>query len=274
MPVYLDVDRRLVDTMEVDDTKHDWHPGNVAAAKLFRCVECLRDIEEHLENISTAKALDKKKRRAKLCTTALHSLAGCVRDLLNDCENNPDTSKSVPAQFAKLIPSMRSELLRNIPIGKDGLLATVRDKTAAHVDKSLGSYETSRLMKRLELHEVGLWLDVAIAILCEVLKLPVYYWTCESPIPGAIRMLMCEPFLLTLRIEENEIAELLATHAIKRSPKQDVSDLVIRVVNASRFLFRPGDPQIRAFYGAGLSDGWASSAHFLSGLDIDGKSTA
>lgn len=269
MPVYADIERHLIDPTGVDDSEHDWHPDNAAAQKLFRCVECMRDVQEQVEHIETAKAADKRKRRAKMLATPLHSLASCLRDLLNDCLSNPDTTKKMPADAHRLIPEMLAALSQHVPVGKDRLLSQVRDKAAAHVDKTFSPRETRELIKKLELHELGLWLDVMLGILCELLKLPIYFWSCASPLPGAIRIMTCEPFLVTMRVEDGRITELLATHAVARSPKSDVSDLIMKVVNGSRFMFRPDDPQIQGFYEASITDAWARTAGSLSRFPVD-----
>ena len=49
LPIYADQVRRLVDAA-TELQPHNWRPANVAAQKLFRCVECLRDIEVILKS--------------------------------------------------------------------------------------------------------------------------------------------------------------------------------------------------------------------------------
>ncbi len=276
MPIYADIERHLLDPVGVDDAKHHWSPSNSAAGKLFRCVECLRDVREQIEHIANAKVKDKQKRRAKMLTTPLHSLAVCVRDLLNDCSSNPDTVKSMPADAHKLLPAMLAALTRHVPVGKDRLLSQVRDKTAAHVDKSIRPFQARELIRKLELHDLGLWLDVSIGILCELLKLPIYSWGCESLEANVIRVMMCEPFLVTMRVEDEQVVELMGVHMVARSPKRDVSDLIIEIVNDSRFMFRPNDPQIKGWVKGPLSETWANTVECFSHLGeaVEEKPTA
>ncbi|HEY5346063.1 MAG TPA: hypothetical protein VIK62_06940, partial [Verrucomicrobiae bacterium] len=53
-PIYADEIRKLVDvTTEYDP--QSWNPANVAAKKLFSCVECLRDIDVLLQTAGRLK---------------------------------------------------------------------------------------------------------------------------------------------------------------------------------------------------------------------------
>lgn len=259
MPIYLDIDRKLLDTADVDETQHDWHPGNSAAHKLYRCVECLRDVEGLLEGGSHLENATKKRRKAKAILTPLYSLAECTVDLLNDCESNPDTVRKLQGNVTKLISQLRLLLLQHIPIGKGGLLLRLRNKTSAHIDKTLSPAEVHKLIGALELHEIGMWLHTSISVLCDLLKLPIYFWTCESKYPDVTRLLACEPFLVSFRCNKGEIVELIAVHMVKRPPRADIRDLMLEVVDRSKWLFRPTDTQIRGFYEDDNTDFWARS---------------
>jgi hypothetical protein len=259
LPIYLDIERKLMDSVHIDDTKHEWQPGNDAAHKLYRCVECLRDLLELLEDARHLQNSTKRRRRAKLLFTPLHSLAECVLDLLNDCESNPDTVQKMPAGATKLISELRKLFLQNVPIGKDGLLSKLRDKTSAHVDKGLWPSEARKLIATPELHEIGFWLDTSVSVLCDLLKLPVYFWSCESPYPDVVRIMMCEPMLVSMRLKDGKMTQLVGVHFVKRSPREDVNDLIFKVVEQSRWLFRPGDTQIRSFDLDGKDTPWAKS---------------
>jgi len=71
--------------------------------------------------------------------------------------------------------------------------------------------------------------------------------------------MMCEPFLVSMRIDQNgRITEFLGMHVAK-SPRKEIGDLVIATVEASRWMFRPEDPQISGFYFDQTTDLWAQS---------------
>lgn len=76
MPIYLDpFDREVADSLSEGEAEANaWYPSNKAAQKLWRCLECLRDIDELLEEAIHLKNATKKKRRLKIAITPLHSL--------------------------------------------------------------------------------------------------------------------------------------------------------------------------------------------------------
>jgi len=85
-PVYADQVRKLAD-IATDVQPQTWKPANVAAKKLFRCVECLRDLEVLLQTAGRSKSKVKRRRKLKILLTPLHSLVETIRDLANDLEN-------------------------------------------------------------------------------------------------------------------------------------------------------------------------------------------
>lgn len=259
LSVYGDVPRKLCDIAELDETEHEWQPGNRAAQKLFRCVECLRDVLEILISANQSKATEKKRRKIKILFTPLNSLTEATLDLLNDIESNPSTYQHLQTGATKLVSQLRTRLREEVPFGKNGLLSEVRNKVAAHVDHSLCPNQARELIKKAELHKVGKWIDANISVLSDVLKLSIYWWTCDSPSDNVMRLISAEPFLVTFRTENEEIVELLAIHLITNSPRQDVFDLMAEVVSYSRWLFRPGDVQIRGFTLDGPNECWAQT---------------
>src|ERR1035437_8427428 len=259
MPIYSDIERQLTDTVKFDNEDHAWIPGNQAAHKLFRCIECLRDIQGILEAAGAVSNVDRRRRLIKSLYTPLKSFAGCLFDLLNECESNPETVKKMPKGGTRLIPHLKKLLNQHLPIGKNGLLSLLRDKTGAHVDGALQASEARALQKKAELHEVGFWLHICITVFYDLLKLPVYFWSCPSEHPGFIGIMMCEPFLVSMKIgEDGRIKELVGTH-IATSPRKEIGDLVLATVEQSRGMFRPGDRQNRDFYCDQPGDSWAQS---------------
>ena len=259
MPIYSDIERQLTDTIKFDNEDHAWIPGNQAAHKLFRCVECIRDIKGILEAAGATADVDKRRRLTKNLYTPLKSFVDCLFDLLNECESNPETVKKMPEGGTKLIPQLKHLLNQHLPIGKNGLLSSLRDKTAAHVDGSLWASEARALQKKAALHEVGFWLHISITVFCDLLKLPIYFWSCPSELPDVIRIMMCEPFLVSMKVgEDGRIKELVATH-MATSPRKEIGDLVLATIEQSRWMFRPQDRQIKSLYFDQHGDSWAQS---------------
>jgi hypothetical protein len=81
VPIYADQIRQLVDAA-TELQPQNWQPANVASQKLFRCVECLRDIEVLLKSAGRSSNQVKRRRKLKIMLTPLHSLAEAVRDLV------------------------------------------------------------------------------------------------------------------------------------------------------------------------------------------------
>jgi len=263
LPIYFDVERDLVDPIDSEPSERDWQPGNRSCEKLFRCVEAFRDLKYVIESAQESQNSTKRRRRLKLLVTPLHSLATCVDDLLDDCIGNPDTRSKLSSEQVKSIVRMKDVMSRRVPFKCDGILARVRNKTAAHIDAALSPNEVRQLLNSISAHQLGFWMDVCVSIVCDLLKLPIYFWSCHSNYPNVIRLLAAEPILASFRLEDNEISEFVGAHLIRRSPRTLIANLVIDVVKSSRWLFRPIDPQIREFYYDERDSSWAQSLQNL-----------
>jgi hypothetical protein len=213
-PVYADQVRQLAD-IATGHQPQAWKPANVAAQKLFRCVECLRDIEILLQTAGRSKNIVKQRRKLKILHTPLHSLVEAIRDLANDLENNPDTVCRLPAGARELVPQLRSQLLQISAIEKGGLLSMTRDKIAAHVDRELSTEEMQVLLSQADSSQIGLWLHTCVGVLSDFIKLPVYFWSCEPDGEGSVRILFVEPFVVTLGLDSTGKANrLLDIHMV------------------------------------------------------------
>lgn len=262
-PVYADDVRKLAD-VATDLQPQTWKPANVAAQKLFRCVECLRDLELLLQTAGRLKNKTKQRRKLKIVLTPLHSLVEAIRDLANDLENNPDTVKRLPPDARQLIPQIRSQLLSISSIGKGSLLSATRNKISAHIDTELSAEDMRSLLNQAETPQVGLWLHSCISALTDFSKLPVYFWSCEPNGEGSIRILFVEPFVVTLGLNaEGKADRILDIHLIPKPPRRDVLELMMRVVKNSKWMFGPSDPCIKNFVEDKPTDSWAKSLKCL-----------
>ena len=277
-PVYADAVRQLAD-VATQPQPQAWKPANVAAQKLFRCVECLRDLELLLQTASRLKSKVKQRRKLKIILTPLHSLVEAIRDLANDLENNPDTVKRLPPNARQLIPQIRSQLLSISSIGKGSLLSTTRNKLSAHIDRELSAEAMRVLLSQAETPQVGLWLHSCISVLTDFSKLTVYFWSCEPNGEGTIRILFVEPFVVTLGLNSDGKADrVIDVHLIPKPPRRDVLELMMRVVKNSKWMFGPTDPCIKSFIEDKPADSWAKSLKCLSPISgvqskDDGRST-
>lgn len=269
MPIYADQVRQLMDSA-TELQPHNWHPANVAAEKLFRCVESLRDIDELLKSAGRSKSVTKRRRKLKIMLTPLHSLAESIRNLLDDLECNPDSVCRLPPGARELLPHMRSELLRNVAIGRGGLLSTTRNKISAHIDKDLSSEEMRELLAQAEPAQVGFWLHACVSVFSDLIKLPVFFWSCDAEHKDAVRILFSEPFVVTLGIDPNgKVNSLLNIHLITQPPRYDIFRLLMKVVSNSKWMFGPSDQRITRFVEDGPGTPWAKSLDWLPKLGPD-----
>lgn len=262
-PVYADQVRKLADVADGHQPQA-WKPANVAAQKLFRCVECLRDLEVLLQTAGRTKNKGKQRRRLKLLHTPLYSLVEAIRDLANDLENNPDTVRQLPKGARQIVPQLRSQLLQISTVEKGGLLSTTRNKISAHIDRELSAEEMQSLLSQADPSQIGLWLHTCVAVLSDFIKLPVYFWACEPDGEGTMRVLFREPFVVTLGLDSmGKVNRLLDVHMLLSPPRHDVFELLVRVVKDSKWMFRPNASRITSFVEDQAGDSWAKSLQWL-----------
>ncbi len=266
VPIFADQTRQLIDSA-TELQPHNWQPANVAAEKLFRCIESLRDIDELLVSAKRSKNPVKRRRKLKILLTPLHSLAEDIRTLLNDLECNPDSYSRLPSGTRGLLPHMRSQLLRNVAIGSGGLLSTARNKISAHIDKDLSPEEMRELLALAEPAQVGLWLHACVSVISDLIKLPVFFWSCDAGRENAVRILFCEPFVVTMGIgADGKVSSLLDIHLIPKPPRYDVLKLLMKVVSSSKWMFGPNDQRIAEFIEDAPETPWAKSLDWLPHL--------
>lgn len=273
-PVYADARRKIAD-VATDYDPHAWHPANITAKKLFRCIESLRDIDSLLVDAGRSKSKDKIRRKLKILHTPVHSLVEGVRDLANDLENNPETVVRLPLNARQIIPKIRSQLLQISTIEKGGLLSTTRDKISAHVDKELSSEQMHQILNQANSAQIGLWVHTCISVLSDFIKLPVYFWSCHPDGERSLRIMFTEPFVVTLELDsQNTVTKLLDVHMMPQPPRYEMILLFKRVVKSSEWMFSSNDCRIINFAEDLSNDTWAKSLDWLpqmSGLS-PGKS--
>jgi len=263
--VYFDQDRQLTD-VATENRPETWKPANVAAQKLFRCIESLRDIEVLLPSAGRSKNKTKQRRQLKILHTPLHSLVEAIRDLANDLENNPDTVCRLPDGARQLIPQMKSQLLQISTIAKGGLLSLTRNKIAAHVDTGLSAEEMQILLSKADAPQIGLWLHTCVAVLADFIKLPVYFWSCECR-EHSVRILFNEPFVVTLGFDPSgRPNRLIDIHIPPQPPRREVAELMVKVVNVSKWMFGSRSVRVAHFEEDKPEDPLAKSLRWLPHL--------
>lgn len=246
MPIYLDpVDRNVADLfVEGKVDVDDWYPSNKAAHKLWRCLECLRDLDELLEGTGNQKNVIKKKRCLKIATTSLHSLVLALDDLLNDIQCNKETSELLSDKEVKQVKEISIQFSKMLPHDHKSPLSLVRNKLSAHVDKKIHPTEAREIANIITPSGFGRWLHICLHLVLDLTKLDIYYWGCNSSIDGHVQVMTNEPYLVTYKVDGNEIREIAGVHIAKNSPKSSIQNVVNSLVKNSQWMFKPGQPRI------------------------------
>jgi hypothetical protein len=246
LPIYLEpVDRKVADLVAEGEAEvNAWYPSNKAAHKLWRCLECLRDIDELLEEAIHLKSASKKKRRLKIAVTPLHSLILALDDLLNDIQSNKETSNQLTADQIKQINQISKQFGEMLPHDNKAPVSVLRNKLSSHVDKKLHPYEARAIADIISPSEFGRWLHICIHLVLDLTKLDIYTWTCDSPASGYVRFMTNEPFIVTFKTQGNELSALVGLHIAKSSPRNCIPTIVDSIIKHSEWMFKPNQPHI------------------------------
>lgn len=250
LPIYLDpTERGITNAMDAPKVDVDeWFPSNKASLKLWRCLESMLDIEEALEFTAQSKNTTKRKRKLKLAITPLHSLIGNIDDLLNDIENNKETKSQLKASDIEEIIRIHKEYDRVLPHDHKSTISTIRNKLSSHIDKQLQPPEAQELASSIDQHEFGRWLHICLHLILDLTKLDIYSWSCKSPSEEYVTLMTNEPFIVTIKLNGENGAELAALNISKSSPKNSIPKSVDRLLSLSQWMFRKDQPRISSLY--------------------------
>ena len=264
MPIFLDeTDRPIVDPLHSDTNAQTFRPANKPAKKLYQCIESMRDLLVLLKNIPTSKAVDKQRRKTKAIFTPLYSFVIALQSLMHDIQNNPDTKNHLPEGTDIIVDTMDRRFASIIPHGKSELLRVIRNRMSAHIDVDLDPAEAQALFSQATTPEIGLWLHTCVAVLCDLLKLPIYLWSCATSKPNEFGLTTpTEPIMMTFEIGDVRPKQITGCFII-RDPRTDVFNMAKDLVNASEWMFGPNDRRIRGFKEDGPNEPWAQSLETL-----------
>lgn len=255
MPIYHDTHARgIVDSLEQPSISKDWHPANAMAIKLWQCLEALRDIDITLEHVGSQKNATKKKRQLKQFSVPLHSFATCVVRLCDQIVGDPDASRWLKDGTTAQVSRIKAEFLDLVPIKHNGELSIIRNRIGGHIDSKLSPWSAEEILSREAVSSFGKWLHVCMHALLDLLKLDIYSWSVNSDVPGMIRLMTNEPFLVTLEVND-DINRIVAVNLSERSPRQAIVEVIDRIVKESQWMFKPGEPRIGRLE-EGRRDAW------------------
>jgi hypothetical protein len=248
MPIYLDpFDRGIANSMSEGEAEvNAWYPSNSAAQKLWRCLECLRDLEELLEEAVQQKNATKKKRRLKIAITPLHALISALDDLLNDILCNKETSRLMKVDEHGQINAIAKQFNLMLPHDRKAAVSVVRNKLSSHIDKKLHPNDARKIGDIISPSEFGRWLHICLHLVLDLTKLDIYWWACDPLVDGYVRLMQNEPFIVTFKVDNKELIEFAGLHIANGSPKNSIPSVVEALVKSSAWMFKPGQPRIGA----------------------------
>lgn len=271
LPIYFDdADRSIIDAIRADGKPHEeLYPSNPPAQKLHHCLEAMRDLLPLLETLAGTEAADKRRRQLKLLFTPLCSLVESILRLMHDIQCNPDTKHSLPPGTDALVARMEKMLDAAVPHRRNQLLRQIRNRMSAHVDSQTDPMAARALFAQAQASDVGRWLDALMTVLADLLKLPIYVWSCSSKDGRVVGLTAFgAPVITFFECDDGgHVVRIAGMYLMKRDPRTEVFDLLRALIESSRWMFRPNDPQIQGFRRDGSTDSWAQSLMTLRELE-------
>jgi len=247
MPICLDDRiRSVVDSVEANDSSNDWYPSNSVTLKLWHCLEALRDIDLVLEAASHQKIASKRKRKLKMLSIHLFSFAGALSQLCNQIVGDKSIHGGLAPKTTIEVAEIKKEFLGLVPIDWKGDLTQIRNKLGAHIDSKLWPWQAHVLLQRSILSNFGRWLHICIHVLLDLIKLDIYSWSCNDASANVVRLMTCEPFLVTLQVADGKPNSIIAVHIAQQSPRESIINVVTSVITHSQWMFHSGERHIVA----------------------------
>lgn len=195
----------------------------------------------------------------RAASVPLHTLCLGIVDVINAIQSDPSKHSEMPATVPKDLNSLRSKLVALIPFDRKGKLGVLRNKISAHLDKRETPSEMREIARSVQLTEFGEWINIAAAILCDLLKLEAYTWSADGPRSDTVTIMCQEPIMSVLLLKDREVIGIEGIYSIKRSPKYDVLERIAGLCKLSAGLFEKASPyQIEGFYKDDGKQGWSS----------------
>jgi hypothetical protein len=233
LPVFEDPERRPVVDPTIENSALAWYPANAAAHKLWRCHECLRDIDNLLRGSKDTERSSILPRRVKLLTTPLYSLIEALHELIHGLRTDPDSIRRLGGNQLDALAKLDARLLQDVPTSSKGALKAVRSKAAAHIDKHLLPHQLRDIVREVDAATLLAWVHHALIVMLELLEFDVYGWTVEDNRPGIFRLMSVEPWLVTFAMEDGT-PERIVDLSVARSPRFDIADLIRSIVHEAR----------------------------------------
>ncbi len=90
LPIYLDVEKRLLPNTEYAKPENSWSPAEKCAERVWRGYELLRDVSSGMSGLTSSTPEPQLRRRLKLIATQLYSLVVELEKLRNHIDSCPE----------------------------------------------------------------------------------------------------------------------------------------------------------------------------------------
>jgi len=230
-------ERPIADPTHPKTAEIDWTPASKATDKLWRCLEVMRDIDHLLEGTEEMRSSSSRARRIKLLATPLYSFCQCTRSLSCFLETAEELRERIPAKERADITRRRHAFERSVPMAQLAPLRSVRDKLGAHMDDDVVPHSARALLDAATIGHCGAWLHQTLILLIHLLDVDVYGWSTADAGPDEVRLMTCEPFLVTLAIENGKAKRIVGVEATK-SPRFEIGQMCQQIVARSQWMFR------------------------------------
>ena len=235
--LYIDtLDRKIVDMAGDEDQKGEWQPVNNPAAKLCKCIEGLRDIQETIEQVNSVQAPKKRRRRLRGISVPLHALCIATRQLIESIKAETSIHALLPEDCTLQLTRLQERFGTLVPFGSKEKLGLLRNKVGAHYDKDMSPAEMRDLVKSLTSSEIGGWINNCLATLCDLLKLNAYKWSTEAP-DAYSAVILCEQPTPVMSIVEVDLQQGRITgfrgSFLTKSPRTVIFETIIKEVAKS-----------------------------------------
>jgi hypothetical protein len=245
LAIYADpVDRNIIDTAGHEDQEGEWEPMNNPAERLCKCLEGLRDIHEAVENFKSVQAPKKQRRRLRAIFVPLHSLCICIVDLINSLQSERSVHSLLPKNCTRQLTELRERFENLVPFGRKEKLGLLRNKVSgAHYDRDLTPAEMRDLLRGVSTTEVGEWINICLATLCDLLKLNAYQWSTKAPADNTAVILCEQPIpvmsVVDVDVQERRITGIRAIYFTK-SPRSVAFETIKALTRSADALFESG----------------------------------
>jgi hypothetical protein len=209
---------------------HRWQPACPATYKLIRCLEAVRDVSSSLAVIAATQDPGRDKRLLKPLVISVYNLALAVRDLFNYIQ--AECGKSFTQREHRELNDAFKAFEKAVPTGK-GLLKTVRDKLAAHLDKD--AFNQRQLWNSFDIEDVLGWIRGSVKLLAMFLNPDLYSWTRPSGYDNVVNLMNVDGSEVSLRITDGHPDNLVGIR-FSTSPKYAIALEIHELVKANSAL--------------------------------------